>query len=101
MANGNPVNIPEHSVLWHTIAWGYAGTWKGALQAKLVDRYDKKSIKLARESSRFLESMKSCMSRGNTGPYPESTLMLWLSRLRRARDTLAKGTRHIGPLASV
>ncbi len=101
MANGNPVNIPEHNTLWHAITWGYAGTRKSALQEKLMDRYDKKSMKLARESSRFLESMKSRMSRGNTGPYPESTLLLWLSRLRRARDTLGKGTRHIGPLASV
>ena len=66
-----------------------------------MDRYDKKSAKLNRESSRFLEPMKKCISLKNIGPYPESTLMLWLSRLRRARDTLAKGTRHISPLASV
>ena len=66
-----------------------------------MDRYDTKSVKLIMESSRLLEPMKICISRGNTGPYPESTLMLWLSRLRRARDTLGKGTRHIGPLASV
>ena len=66
-----------------------------------MDRYDTKSVKLNRESSRFLESMKRPISCENTGPYQESTLMLWLSRLRRARDTLGKGTRHIGPLASV
>lgn len=66
-----------------------------------MDRYDTKLIKLASESSRVLESMKKFMSCGEVGPYQESTLMLWLSRLRRARDTLGKGTRHIGPLASV
>lgn len=66
-----------------------------------MDRYDTKSVKLSRESSGFLESMKRLISCENDGPYQESTLMLWLSRLRRARDTLGKGTRHIGPLASV
>lgn len=69
MANGNPVNIPERYILWCANAWGYAGTWKGARRAKLMDRYDSKSVNLVEESSRFLESMKSRSSCGNIMPY--------------------------------
>ena len=66
-----------------------------------MDRYDTKLVNFMEESSEFLESMKSSPPRGRVTPYLESTLMLWLSRLRRARDTLVKGTRHISPFSSV